>query len=132
MPRLSAPESHERSEKTLNHKPRLSQDHGNIDVVTLFAPGSLPDAEFEGSVAEWSSHARAVLVVLPYRFDESSLDRLHIAGADLCVVAPTPNDLCAHVERARRRHRTMHTGRTIRDEQLDALWRERVPVPQPP
>jgi hypothetical protein len=113
------------SEKTVKREPRLHQDHGDIDVITLFAPRSLPDADFERSVAEWSSQDRAILVVLPYGLDGSSLDRLHIAGADLCVVAPTPKELFWHVERARGRHRRIRTGRTIRDEQLDALWRER-------
>ena len=112
----------------MKREPRLPQDHGDIDVIALFAPRSLPDAAFESTVAEWSSQDRAVLVVLPYFLDDSSLDHLHAAGADLCVVTPTPKELFAHVERARGRHRRIRTGRTIRDEQLDALWRERVPT----
>ncbi len=111
---------------------RLSHDDGHIDVVTLFAPRSLSDDDFECSVAEWSSPDRAVLVVLPYGLDDRSLDRLHGAGADLCVVMPTPKELVAHVERARGRHRRLRNARTIQDEHLDALWRARVPVPEPP
>jgi len=118
------------SEKAVNREPRLQQDRGDIDVITLFAPRRLPDADFERSVAEWSSQDRAILVVLTSGLDDSSLDRLHIAGADLCVVAPPPQELFRHVERARGRHRRIRTGRTIRDEQLDALWRERFDIPR--
>ena len=112
----------------MKREPHLPQDHGDIDVIALYAPRSLPDADFERSIAEWSARDRAVLVVLPYGLDDSSLERLHIAGADLCVVAPTPKELFTHVERARGRHTRVRTGRTIRDEQLDALWRERFDV----
>ena len=110
-------------------QPRPPQERPNIDVVTLFAPRILPDAEFERSVAEWSAHDRAILVVLHSSPDETDLDRLHRAGADLCVVAPTPGELFSHVERARRRHRRVCTGRTRSDERLDALWRERSMTP---
>jgi len=112
----------------MERDPRLPQDHGDIDVITLYAPRTLPDADFDRRIAEWSSQDRAILVVLPYVLDDSSLERLHIAGADLCVVAPTTKELVTHVERARGRHTRVRTGRTIRDEQLDALWRERFDI----
>jgi len=105
--------------------PRPAPERTNIDVVTLFAPPSLPDPDFEGSVTEWSAPDRAVLVVLPFGVDDDLLARLHVAGADLCVVAPTPAELFSHVERARRRHRRACRVRTAGDERLDALWRER-------
>ena len=108
--------------------PRIPQEHRNIDVVTLFAPRRLPDADFERSIADWSTPNRAVLVVLADGLDERALDRLHLVGADLCVVAPSSEELFTHVERARGRHRMLRTGRTIRDEQLDTLWRERFRV----
>ena len=85
----------------MEREPRLPQDHGDIDVITLYAPRTLPDADFERRIAEWSSQDRAILVVLPGVLDDSSLDRLHVAGADLCVVTPRPKELVAHVARAR-------------------------------
>jgi hypothetical protein len=96
-----------------------------IDVITLFAPHDFPNEDFERSVEEWKSADRAILVVLPDRVDDEWLDRLRSAGADLCVVAPTPEELFTHVERARRRHRSTRTGGTTNDERLDALWRTR-------
>jgi hypothetical protein len=105
--------------------PLPAQHRRDIDVITLFAPPDFPNEEFERSVEEWKSTDRAILVVLPARVDDDSLDRLRSAGADLCVVAPTPEELFTHVERARRRHRRACTARTISDEQLDTLWRAR-------
>jgi uncharacterized damage-inducible protein DinB len=105
----------------------LPLDHRRgIDVITLFAPHDFPNEEFERSVEEWKSTDRAILVVLPRRVDAEWLDRLRSAGADLCVVAPTPAELFTHVERARRRHRGACTVRTSSDERLDALWRARA------
>ena len=104
----------------------LPLDHSRgIDVITLFAPHDFPNEEFECSVEEWKSPDRAILVVLPRRVDDDWLDRLRSAGADLCVVAPTPDELFTHVERARRRHRRTHTARASSDERLDELWRTR-------
>jgi hypothetical protein len=49
----------------------------------------------------------------------------------MCVVAPTPEELFTHVERARRRHRRACSARTSSDEQLDAFWRARSDCGQP-
>ena len=106
-------------------EPRPAHEDTNVDVVILYAPRHLPDADFEESVAEWSAHGRAILVVLPRGLDEGTLDPLYVAGADLCVVAPTPAELFTHVECARRRHRKVHPARTPRDQQLDAFWATR-------
>ena len=100
-----------------------------IDVITLFAPLSWVSGEFEQSVEEWRSPDRAILVVLPKRFDDETVDRLRSAGADMCVVAPTSEELFTHVERARRRHRKACPARTSSDDRLDALWRTRRSAP---
>ena len=109
-----------------------------IDVVTLFAPRAGPRGEFERSVAEWKAPDRAVLVVVCSGVvDTDMLERLAAAGADLCVVAPTADELFRHVERARRLHRCAarraappdrHGQRhgIAEDDVLDAYWRDRT------
>jgi hypothetical protein len=90
-----------------------------IDVVTLFAPSGAPRDEFEWSITEWISPDRAVLVVLPCDLDAASLERLSQAGADLCVVTPTPAELFTHIERARRLHHWSSHTPTARDTGCD-------------
>jgi hypothetical protein len=114
---------------SMRTNPLPPHHHRDIDVITLFAPQHFPNDDFEHSVEEWESVDRAILVVLPRRVDDEWLDRLRSAGADLCVVAPTPDELFTHVERARRRHRRACATRTISDDRLDALWRERRRAP---
>ena len=105
--------------------------------MILFAPRTGPDDEFECSVAEWSALERAVLVVLPNVVDDDIVERLESAGADLCTVAPTPEELFTDVERARCLHRrtllatTTHERTHLHrhpadDDPFDTLWRERL------
>lgn len=110
-------------------EPLPPQHSRGIEVITLFAPLNCPSEEFEQSVEEWRSTDRAILVVLPNKVDDETVDRLRSAGADLCVVAPTSEELFTHVERARRRHRKACPARTSSDDRLDALWRTRRPAP---
>ena len=76
-----------------------------LNVILLFAPDNAGGSQFERLVAEWSSLGHAVLVVFPRAVATATLQRLALAGADLCVVAPTPAQLFSHVEQARRLHR---------------------------
>ena len=103
-------------------------------MVVVFAPGSALSGEFEQHVAAMTASGRAaVLVVFTSVADTATIDRFTRAGADLCVVAPTPEELFAAVERARVRHRahatepaTTREGASSADDAvLDALWRKR-------
>jgi hypothetical protein len=77
-----------------------------------------------------------VLVVLPNAVDVDIVERLESAGADLCTVAPTPEELFTDVERARCLHRrtllatTTHERTHLHrhpadDDSFDTFWRER-------
>jgi hypothetical protein len=117
-------------------EPQVASRGDDIDVMILFAPRTGPDDEFECAVAEWSRVERATLVVLPNAVDVDILERLESAGADLCTVAPTPEELFTNVERARCLHRRTRLATETHDrtnlprhgaydDPFDAFWRER-------
>ena len=104
-----------------------------VDVVVLLGPdrhGSCTELFDAISEIKQRDHA-AVLVVFTHPVDADILDRAGVAGADLCVVAPSPADLFGHIERTRARYRaaTEPTSRRppadryAREDPLDTFWR---------
>jgi response regulator RpfG family c-di-GMP phosphodiesterase len=116
--------------------PAHSRPDAPLDVIVLVAPSrSTSGDQFLHTIAELKSAGRAaILVVFPHLADTQTLSEASAAGADLCVVAPTSDELFPSIERARSVHRTTsRTGtgstrdRNCRrgDELLDTLWRKR-------
>ncbi|MDQ1511645.1 MAG: hypothetical protein QOG50_3489 [Actinomycetota bacterium] len=116
--------------------PPLSPAEAPIDVIVLVAPSpSTSPGQFMRTIADLKSDGRAaVLVVFPHLADTETLARASTAGADLCVVAPTADDVVPYIERARSEHRvasrngiasTRRQNGRRRDELLDTLWRKR-------
>ena len=101
-----------------------------VDVVVLVAP-TRRSAWL--STLDAITHAgrrphTAVLVVFERAADIDLLHEAEAAGADLCVVAPAPRDLFAHIERTRAhyRGRSAQAGRErapANEDPLDRLWR---------
>ena len=94
-----------------------------MDVVVLVVPDreGLSD-EFVDAITE--VHARgdaAVLVVFPRAVGADTVRRAEAAGANHSAVAPSPDDLFTHIERARSVRR--HT--LVDDDPLDVFWRNR-------
>jgi hypothetical protein len=107
-----------------------------LDVIVLIAPSrSTSGDQFLRTIAELKSAGRAaILVVFPRVADAQTLAQASTAGADLCVVAPTVDELFPSIDRARSVHRSTSRKRTAStrdrncrrgDELLDTLWRKR-------
>jgi len=107
-----------------------------LDVIVLIAPSrGAPADQFLRTIAELKSAGRAaVLVILPHVADTATLVQASAAGADLCVVAPTSDELFPSIERARSVHRsnsregspaTRRKNCRRSDELLDTLWKKR-------
>lgn len=120
---------------TAEHLPHSRPD-APLDVIVLVAPSrSTSGGQFLHTIAELKSAGRAaILVVFPHVADTQTLAQASAAGADLCVVAPTADELFASIERARSLHRTTSRTGTAStrdpncrrgDELLNALWRKR-------
>lgn len=116
--------------------PPHSRPDAPLDVIVLVAPSRRPPGDqFLRTIAELKSAGRAaILVVFAHVADTETLAQASAAGADLCVVAPTSDELFPSIERARSVHRiTSRSGtastrdRNCRrgDELLDTLWRKR-------
>jgi hypothetical protein len=121
---------------TVETQPSMSAVDAPIDVIVLIAPArSTSYDQFLRTIAELKAGGRAaVLVVLPQLADAETLQRVATAGADVCVVAPTSDDLFPFIERARSVHRdasrnanasTRRQNCRRNDELLDTLWRKR-------
>jgi hypothetical protein len=101
-----------------------------FDVVVLVVPENASPARIIDVIAEASSRDHtAVLVVLPRGTDLPTMERIVAAGANHCAIAPSSNELFAHMQRARadaRHRRTGDRGDPRDDDLLDALWRNRA------
>jgi DNA-binding response OmpR family regulator len=119
--------------------PTLPTAPESVDVVVLAAPAGrrLPE-EFLRTVARLRRvrEQLGLLVVLsPSTEPEEAVASLVAAGADDCVVAPSPSDLFRCIERVRTlRRRALEHGHervepettNAKDALLDALWRTRA------
>ncbi len=117
--------------------PPVALIEGPTDVIVLIAPspGTSCD-QLLRTITELKAGGRAaVLVVFPRLADTEAVVRAWAAGADLCAVAPTSEELFRCMERARSVHRLASRDGTPSarpqncrrsDELLDTLWRKRA------
>jgi hypothetical protein len=97
-----------------------------LDVVVLVVPENASPARVIDVIAQASRRDHtAVLVVLPLGTDPQIRRGMRAAGANHCAIAPSANELFAHMEWARADARHRRDDDDEDDDPLDVFWRSR-------